>query len=132
MEQPFKIQGTPSIGISERTCLHISVPASLCEDGVFWFCSCNILFHRTQMNAQQKRTAEEADSLLEGVNAILVDIEGTTTPIDFVKVMWTDFIRPHERRKSPCLPPCSYLWFAGWLQFIGFHHMGLINNCFWK
>lgn len=37
------------------------------------------------MNAQQKRTAEEADSLLEGVNAILVDIEGTTTPIDFVK-----------------------------------------------
>lgn len=33
-----------------------------------------------------KRTAEEADSLLDGVKALIVDIEGTTTPIDFVKV----------------------------------------------
>lgn len=32
-----------------------------------------------------KRTAEEADSLLDGVKALIVDIEGTTTPIDFVK-----------------------------------------------
>lgn len=32
-----------------------------------------------------KRTVEEADSLLEGVKALIVDIEGTTTPIDFVK-----------------------------------------------
>lgn len=33
----------------------------------------------------QKRTATESKSVLEGVRAILVDIEGTTTPISFVK-----------------------------------------------
>ena len=39
-----------------------------------------------QDSCNLKRTAEEADSLLEGVKALIVDIEGTTTPIDFVKV----------------------------------------------
>ncbi|XP_071079299.1 enolase-phosphatase E1-like [Haliotis cracherodii] len=35
--------------------------------------------------APQKRCAQEADSLLGGVKAVIVDIEGTTTPISFVK-----------------------------------------------
>ncbi|ESO84470.1 hypothetical protein LOTGIDRAFT_132223 [Lottia gigantea] len=35
--------------------------------------------------APQKRSAEEADSLITGVKALLVDIEGTTTSISFVK-----------------------------------------------
>lgn len=35
--------------------------------------------------AAQKRSAEEAESLLVGVRSILLDIEGTTTPISFVK-----------------------------------------------
>ncbi len=38
------------------------------------------------MMAAQKRSAEEAESLLIGVKSIVFDIEGTTTPIDFVKV----------------------------------------------
>ncbi|XP_061167082.1 enolase-phosphatase E1-like [Saccostrea echinata] len=38
------------------------------------------------MEGQQKRTLDEAEpSLLEGVKALIVDIEGTTTPIGFVK-----------------------------------------------
>lgn len=38
------------------------------------------------MGGQQKRTIDEAEpSLLEGVKALIVDIEGTTTPIGFVK-----------------------------------------------
>lgn len=38
------------------------------------------------MEGQQKRTIDEAEpSLLEGVKALIVDIEGTTTPIGFVK-----------------------------------------------
>ena len=36
--------------------------------------------------AGQKRSAEEAESLLVGVKSIVFDIEGTTTPISFVKV----------------------------------------------
>ncbi|GFO35243.1 enolase-phosphatase e1 [Plakobranchus ocellatus] len=35
--------------------------------------------------ASQKRSAEEAESLLVGIRSIIVDIEGTTTPISFVK-----------------------------------------------
>ncbi|KAK6182527.1 hypothetical protein SNE40_010190 [Patella caerulea] len=35
--------------------------------------------------APQKRSAEEAESLISGVKALLVDIEGTTTPVSFVK-----------------------------------------------
>ena len=38
------------------------------------------------MMAPQKRSAAEAESLLVGVKAIVFDIEGTTTPITFVKV----------------------------------------------
>lgn len=38
------------------------------------------------MEGQQKRTIDEAEpSLLEGVKALIVDIEGTTTPLGFVK-----------------------------------------------
>lgn len=38
------------------------------------------------MEGQQKRTIDEAEpSLLEGVKALIVDIEGTTTPVGFVK-----------------------------------------------
>lgn len=38
------------------------------------------------MEGQQKRTIDESEpSLLEGVKALIVDIEGTTTPIGFVK-----------------------------------------------
>lgn len=38
------------------------------------------------MEGQLKRTIDEAEpSLLEGVKALIVDIEGTTTPIGFVK-----------------------------------------------
>lgn len=33
-----------------------------------------------------KRTLEEGESLLEGVKALVLDIEGTITPISFVKV----------------------------------------------
>ncbi len=40
----------------------------------------------TYTMAPQKRSAQEADSLLGGVKALIVDIEGTTTPISFVKV----------------------------------------------
>lgn len=35
--------------------------------------------------APQKRTATEAEAVLDGIKALLVDIEGTTTPISFVK-----------------------------------------------
>jgi len=35
--------------------------------------------------APQKRTATEAEAVLDGIRALLVDIEGTTTPISFVK-----------------------------------------------
>ena len=38
------------------------------------------------MPQQQKRTLEEAESFLEGVKVLLLDIEGTITPINFVKV----------------------------------------------
>ena len=39
------------------------------------------------MEGTQKRTLDEAEpSLLEGVKALIVDIEGTTTPVGFVKV----------------------------------------------
>ena len=38
------------------------------------------------MMAQQKRSAAEADNLLCGVSVIVFDIEGTMTPITFVKV----------------------------------------------
>ncbi|KAK7103679.1 enolase-phosphatase E1-like [Littorina saxatilis] len=37
------------------------------------------------MMAPQKRSAAEAESLLVGVKAIVFDVEGTTTPITFVK-----------------------------------------------
>ena len=36
--------------------------------------------------ASQKRSAEEAESLLVGIRSIVFDVEGTTTPISFVKV----------------------------------------------
>lgn len=36
--------------------------------------------------APQKRTATEAEAVLDGIKALLVDIEGTTTPISFIKV----------------------------------------------
>ncbi|CAE1256558.1 mtnC [Acanthosepion pharaonis] len=35
--------------------------------------------------APQKRTATEAEAVLDGIKALLVDIEGTTTPISFIK-----------------------------------------------
>lgn len=37
------------------------------------------------MPQQQKRSLEEAESFLEGVKVLLLDIEGTITPINFVK-----------------------------------------------
>ncbi|XP_060553052.1 enolase-phosphatase E1-like [Ruditapes philippinarum] len=37
------------------------------------------------MAPQTKRTLEEGESLLEGVKALVLDIEGTITPISFVK-----------------------------------------------
>lgn len=43
--------------------------------------------------APQKRCAQEADSLLGGVKAVIVDIEGTTTPISFVKVKYLGSLR---------------------------------------
>ncbi|CAL1536944.1 unnamed protein product [Lymnaea stagnalis] len=45
------------------------------------------------MMAPQKRSAEEAESLLVGVRCIVFDIEGTTTPISFVK----DTLYPYVR-----------------------------------
>jgi len=45
------------------------------------------------MMAPQKRSAEEAESLLVGVRSILFDIEGTTTPISFVE----DTLFPYAR-----------------------------------
>jgi hypothetical protein len=39
-----------------------------------------------KMAPQTKRTLEEGESLLEGVKALVLDIEGTITPISFVKV----------------------------------------------
>ncbi|XP_046558030.1 enolase-phosphatase E1-like [Haliotis rubra] len=42
--------------------------------------------------APQKRCAQEADSLLGGVKAVVVDIEGTTTPISFVKETLFPFV----------------------------------------
>lgn len=44
--------------------------------------------------AGQKRSAEEAESLLVGVKSIVFDIEGTTTPISFVK----DTLFPYVRK----------------------------------
>lgn len=43
--------------------------------------------------AAQKRSAEEAESLLIGVKSIVFDIEGTTTPIDFVKETLFPYVR---------------------------------------
>ncbi|XP_064602924.1 enolase-phosphatase E1-like [Liolophura sinensis] len=43
--------------------------------------------------APQKRTAEEADALLEGIQVLLLDIEGTTTPISFVKDKLFPYVR---------------------------------------
>lgn len=37
-------------------------------------------------NHGQKRPAAEQQDILEGVKGVLLDIEGTTTPISFVKV----------------------------------------------
>lgn len=38
------------------------------------------------MAPQTKRTLEEGESLLERIKAVVLDIEGTITPISFVKV----------------------------------------------
>lgn len=43
--------------------------------------------------APQKRSAEEAESLLVGVRSIVFDIEGTTTPISFVKDTLFPYVR---------------------------------------
>uniref|UniRef100_A0A0B7BED8 Acireductone synthase n=1 Tax=Arion vulgaris TaxID=1028688 RepID=A0A0B7BED8_9EUPU len=43
----------------------------------------------------QKRSAEEAESLLVGVRSILFDIEGTTTPISFVKDTLFPYVKNH-------------------------------------
>ncbi|KAK7490207.1 hypothetical protein BaRGS_00018552 [Batillaria attramentaria] len=45
------------------------------------------------MMAPQKRSAAEAESLLVGVKAIVFDIEGTTTPITFVKDRLFPYVR---------------------------------------
>ncbi|BFZ07110.1 hypothetical protein BsWGS_10149 [Bradybaena similaris] len=47
------------------------------------------------MMAPNKRSAEEADSLLVGVRSIVFDIEGTTTPISFVKDTLFPYVRNH-------------------------------------
>ncbi|WAR20410.1 ENOPH-like protein [Mya arenaria] len=41
----------------------------------------------------EKRTLEEAESILEGVKAVVLDIEGTITPISFVKDKLFPYIR---------------------------------------
>ena len=41
------------------------------------------------MPQPKKRSLEEAESFLEGVKVLLLDIEGTITPINFVKVITT-------------------------------------------
>jgi len=43
--------------------------------------------------AGQKRSADEAESLLVGVRSIIFDIEGTTTPITFVKDTLFPYVR---------------------------------------
>lgn len=43
--------------------------------------------------APQKRSAEEAESLLVGVRSIVFDIEGTTTPLSFVKDTLFPYVR---------------------------------------
>ncbi|KAH9488122.1 Enolase-phosphatase E1 [Bulinus truncatus] len=45
------------------------------------------------MMAPQKRSAEESESLLVGVRSIVFDIEGTTTPISFVKDTLFPYVR---------------------------------------
>ncbi|CAG5127378.1 unnamed protein product, partial [Candidula unifasciata] len=45
------------------------------------------------MMAPQKRSAEEAESLLGGVKSILLEIDGTTTPLSFTE----DTLLPHVR-----------------------------------
>jgi len=44
-------------------------------------------------NHGQKRSAEESSDLLEGIRAVVCDIEGTTTPITFVKDKLFPYIR---------------------------------------
>lgn len=44
------------------------------------------------MPPNQKRSYQELDSILEGVKAIVLDIEGTITPISFVKVGFFNLI----------------------------------------
>lgn len=56
------------------------------------------------MMAPQKRSAAEAESLLVGVKCIVVDIEGTTTPITFVKVGSDDSI---NGMRHFCLDGCG-------------------------
>ena len=46
------------------------------------------------MPQDQKRSLEEAESFLEGVKVLLLDIEGTITPINFVKVILCDHMFP--------------------------------------
>ncbi|GFR68479.1 enolase-phosphatase E1 [Elysia marginata] len=43
--------------------------------------------------ASQKRSVEEAGSLLIGIRSIVIDIEGTTTPISFVKDKLFPYVR---------------------------------------
>lgn len=53
--------------------------------------------HYQKMEAQQdqKRSVDEAEALLDGVSAVVVDIEGTTTPISFVKEVLFPYITEH-------------------------------------
>ncbi|XP_076463479.1 enolase-phosphatase E1-like [Babylonia areolata] len=50
------------------------------------------------MMAPQKRSATEAESLLGGIKAIIFDIEGTTTPITFVKDELFPYVRDNVEK----------------------------------
>jgi len=50
------------------------------------------------MMAPQKRSAAEAESLLVGVKAIVFDVEGTTTPITFVKEKLFPYVKDNVEK----------------------------------
>lgn len=45
-----------------------------------------LILSKMDVGGDAKRALDDGETLLDGVFALVVDIEGTTTPITFVKV----------------------------------------------
>ncbi|XP_021344402.1 enolase-phosphatase E1-like [Mizuhopecten yessoensis] len=71
-------------------------PFVLCLNSVVLTLSLEVptVGHSQIMEAQQvqKRSVDEAEALLDGVSAVVVDIEGTTTSLSFVKKVLFPYI----------------------------------------